>query len=134
MERRYGNVDVQCISGDEYDGYVDPEGYLDDPNDKNRIEFDIWENGADFPSLQDAENEYSWNLFDRKGIAPGVFGGYNVGGAGLDKEIDNILATHARGGQWSDLELRHGRRNMDRWVQGRRSPEDIGYNWGELHY
>lgn len=136
VERQYGSVDVQCISGDEYDGYVDPEGYLDDPNDKDRLEYDMYEDDYydSFPSLQDAENDYSWNLFDRKGIAPGMFGDYNVSRGALDREVDNILSRHARDGQWSAGELRNGRRNMDRWVQGKRSPEDIGDSWEELHY
>lgn len=127
VERQFGSVDVQCISGDEYDGYVDPEGYLDDPNAKDDIECDVLDDDY-------TENDYSWDLFDRKGIAPGMYGDYNVGRDALDREIDDILSRHARDGQWSAGELRNGRRNMDRWVQGKRSPEDIGDSWEELHY
>lgn len=128
VERTYGSVDVVCISGD--DGYVDPEGYLDDPNGNDGLDSEYYD---EFPTDKDAENDYSWSLFDGKATAPSAFGDYNVGGRGIDREVDDILAKHARDGQWSAGELRNGRRNMDRWVQGRRSPEEIGDSWEDRH-
>lgn len=131
VERRYGSVDVQCISGNEDDGYVDPEGYLDDPNDNYGLDSEYYD---EFPTHKDAENDYSWSLFDRKATAPGAFGDYNVGGRGIDRDVDDILTRHARDGKWSDRELRNGRRNMDRWAQGRRSPEEIGDSWEDIKW
>ena len=129
VEKKYGSVDVQCISGNEDNGYVDPEGYLDNPNDDDGLDSEYY---YDFPTHEDAENEYSWGLFDGKATAPSAFGDYNVGGRGIDREVDDILTRHARDGQWSAGELRNGRRNMERWIQGRRSPEEIGDSWEQL--
>lgn len=133
VERTYGDVTLICNDRDEE--YIDAEGYLDDPDAKNDIENAMYEDGYydSFPSDEAAENDYSWNLFDNKGIAPGAFGEYYVKKDGLDDEIDHIMQRAGKE-DWSPGELRNGRRNMDRWIKGRRSLEDIEDSWADLHY
>lgn len=133
------NYDIDNFSGRHYkdspEEFVDTDGYLDDPTCKSDIEYEMFEDPYydNFPSREAAENDYSWDLFNKRGVAPGAFGSYNVTRRGLDNEIDNIMTAHSREGQWSDKELRNGNKNMERWVQGRRTTDSVGDSWEDLH-
>lgn len=111
--------------------------YLDNPYDKDELEQgmwdDAWENGDDRP-MQDIENEYSWNAFDRQAVAPGVDPYYNVMKTGVPSEIDKAIDMRNRKNDWRDNELRHGRRMMDKWVNGQRDNEDLEDGWDDLQY
>lgn len=134
------DYDVDNFSGRHYkdinyDDHIGDEGYLDNPNEKDKIENDMWEDDYydRFPSYNDAENDYSWNLFNNRGVYPGIFDNYTVSKRGVDKEIDNAINIHNRNRDWTDGELRNGRKNMERYVQGRRNPDSIGVSWEDLH-
>lgn len=133
------NYDEDNFSGRHYknipDDFIDPEGCLDDPNGREEIERNMYYSDYydEFPTTKDAENNYSWAQFDNKSIAPGAFGGYDVSKRGVDNEVNDILTARNRKGQWLGKELRNRNRNMERWVQGRRTPDDIGDSWEDLH-
>lgn len=122
------------ISGEEF---IDDEGYLDDPYKSNEIEDalkdDEWEWGKDM-DLKGAENEYSWNRFDGKPIAQGLDPYYKVGKGAVGREVDDAISRRNRENDWSDRELRHGDRVMDKYVHGKYDGEDVGDAWGDLHY
>lgn len=138
------DYDVDNFSGRHYknipNDYIDTDGYLDDPNDKSEIEYEMSNDPYydNFKRLKDAENDYSWHKFDTKGIYPGIYGNYTVSKDGANKEKDEFMNTHNnirdKKENWSDKELRHGKRNMERFVQGKRTPEQIGDNWEDLQY
>lgn len=111
--------------------------YLDNPYDKDELEQamydDTYEKGDDRP-MQDIENEYSWNAFDRQAVAPGVDPYYNVMKSGVPSEIDKAIDMRNRKNDWRDNELRHGRRMMDKWVNGQRDNEDLELGWDDLKY
>ena len=35
---------------------------------------------------------------------------------------------------WSEKELRNGKRMMNNWVKGKRNLDDIGDAWDDIHY
>lgn len=111
--------------------------YLDNPYDKDELEQamydDTYEKGDDRP-MSDIENEYSWNAFDRQAVAPGVDPYYNVMKSGVPSEIDKAIDMRNRKNDWRDNELRHGRRMMDKWVNGQRDNEDLEDGWDDLKY
>ena len=121
-------------SGEEY---IDDEGYLDDPYKHDEIENaladDEWEWGKDM-DMKGAENEYSWDRFEHKPIAPGLDPYYSVGKRVVPREVDNAIAMRNKQGDWRDNELRHGRRMMDKWVNGQRDNEDLEDGWDDLQY
>ena len=121
-------------SGDEY---IDDEGYLDDPYKSNEIEDalkdDEWEWGKDM-DLKGAENWYSWDRFDGKPIAQGLDPYYKVGKGAVGREVDDAISRRNRENNWSDRELRHGGRVMDKYVHGKYDGEDVGDDWDDLHY
>ena len=121
-------------SGDEY---IDDEGYLDDPYKSNEIEDalkdDEWEWGKDM-DLKGAENWYSWDRFDGKPIAQGLDPYYKVGKGAVGREVDDAISRRNRENDWSDRELRHGGRVMDKYVHGKYDGEDVGDAWDDLHY
>lgn len=126
------NTDL--TSGEEY---FDDEGYLDDPYKKNEIEDalkdDEWEWGNDM-DLKGAENWYSWDRFDGKPIAQGLDPYYKVGKGAVGREVDDAISRRNRENDWSDRELRHGGRVMDKYVHGKYDGEDVGDAWDDLHY
>jgi hypothetical protein len=111
--------------------------YLDNTYDKDELEQamydDAYEKGDDRP-MSDIENEYSWNAFDRQAVAPGVDPYYNVMKTGVPSEIDKAIDMRNRKNDWRDNELRHGRRMMDKWVNGQRDNEDLEDSWDDLKY
>ena len=112
--------------------------YLDNPFQKNYIEdelgYDAWENG-DNRSMKDIENDYSWDRFDHQPIAKGVNGEhYSIAKGGVPDEVDDAISIRNRGNNWNDRELRHGKRMMDKYVNGQRDADDIGDAWDDLHY
>ena len=121
-------------SGEEY---IDDEGYLDDPYKSNEIEDalkdDEWEWGNDM-DLKGAENYYSWDRFDGKPIAQGLDPYYKVGKGAVGREVDDAISRRNRENDWSDRELRHGGRVMDKYVHGKYDGEDVGDAWDDLHY
>ncbi len=121
-------------SGDEY---VDDEGYLDNPNKHDEIEYaladDEWEWGNDM-DMKGAENEYSWDRFENKPIAPGISPYYSVGKRAIPRDIDNAIDMRNRQTDWSEKELRHGRRMMDKWVNGQRDNENLEDAWDDLQF
>ena len=126
------NTDL--TSGEEY---FDDEGYLDNPYKKNEIEDalkdDEWEWGNDM-DLKGAENWYSWDRFDGKPIAQGLDPYYKVGKGAVGREVDDAISRRNRENDWSDRELRHGGRVMDKYVHGKYDGEDVGDAWDDLHY
>ena len=126
------NTDL--TSGEEY---FNDEGYLDDPYKKNEIEDalkdDEWEWGNDM-DLKGAENWYSWDRFDGKPIAQGLDPYYKVGKGAVGREVDDAISRRNRENDWSDRELRHGGRVMDKYVHGKYDGEDVGDAWDDLHY
>ena len=131
---KYPGNGYDLTSGDEY---IDDEGYLDDPYKKNEIEDalkdDEWEWGKDM-DLKGAENYYSWDRFEHKPIAQGLDPYYKVGKRAVGRETDDAINMRNRQNDWSDRELRHGRRMMDKWVNGQRDNEDLEDAWDDLHY
>ena len=121
-------------SGEEY---IDDEGYLDDPYKHDEIENaladDEWEWGKDM-DMKGAENEYSWDRFEHKPIAQGLDPYYSVGKRAVPREVDNAIDMRNRKNDWRDNELRHGRRMMDKWVNGQRDNEDLEDGWDDLKY
>ena len=121
-------------SGEEY---IDDEGYLDDPYKSNEIEDalkdDEWEWGNDM-DLKGAENYYSWDRFDGKPIAQGLDPYYKVGKGAVGREVYDAISRRNRENDWSDRELRHGGRVMDKYVHGKYDGEDVGDAWDDLHY
>ena len=121
-------------SGEEY---IDDEGYLDGPYKHDEIENaladDEWEWGKDM-DMKGAENEYSWDRFEHKPIAQGLDPYYSVGKRAVPREVDNAIDMRNRKNDWRDNELRHGRRMMDKWVNGQRDNEDLEDGWDDLKY
>ena len=121
--------DVDNFSGKHYktepniDDYVDPEGYLDDPND-NPSSGNGWDDlvsdlGGDEKA---AEEEYSWMLHDNQPVAPGVGGFYNVGQRGVEKDVDDAIMMNNR--RLYGTNNRIGDLARKRWVNGR-TPGDM---------
>lgn len=111
--------------------------YLDNPYDKDELEQEMWYDAHDNDDnrpMKDIENEYSWDAFDRQAVAPGLDPYYNVMKTGVPSEVDKAIDMRNRKNDWHDNELRHGRRMMDKWVNGQRDNEDLENSWDDLQY
>jgi len=111
--------------------------YLDNPMDKDELEQamfdDTLENGDERP-MKDIENDYSWNAFDRQAVAQGVDPFYKIMKTGVPSEVDKAIAMRNNQGNWSDRELRHANRVMNKYVHGKYDGEDVGDAWDDLHF
>lgn len=104
--------------------------YLDDPfHEPNSWDDDEWIDGD-----KDMENDYSWDRFENKPMAPGLDNSYLAGKRSIPRDIDSAIAQRNRKNNWSDGELRHGRRMMDKWVKGQRDNEDLEDGWDDIQY
>lgn len=104
--------------------------YLDDPfHEPNSWDDDEWIDGD-----KDMENDYSWDRFENKPMAPGLDNSYLAGKKSIPRDIDSAIAQRNRKNNWSDGELRHGRRMMDKWVKGQRDNEDLEDGWDDIQY
>lgn len=137
------NYDIDNFSGrwskgeSDLDGYIDDEGYLDDPYKKDGIEYDLWQDAwddGDDRSMKDIENDYSWDRFDNKAVAPGLDPYYNVGKGAIPREVGDAISYRNKSNDWSDRELRQGNRMMGKWVNGERDADQIGDAWEDLHF
>ena len=109
------------------DDFIDPEGYLDDPNNNPHYDEEWDEYVDDFGGdVKAAEEDYSWNLHDTQPVAPGVGGYYNVGQGGIERDVDAAIAMNNRR-LYGDEERkdRIANRARTKWVKGKNSPEDI---------
>ena len=127
------DYDVDNFSGKytktKTDDYINPDEYLDDPYNKpNSFDDEDWIDGD-----KNMENDYSWNLFNRKSIAPSVGGCYNVNKVGVQKDIDDAHIIRNRKKNWSKKELNNGNRMMSKWVKGNRDLDDIDDAWNDIH-
>lgn len=129
------DYDVDNFSGkysnhnnDDYD-YIDANDYLDDPhNEPSSFEDEDWIDGDN-----DLEKDYSWDLFNRKSVAPGVGGYYNVNKHGIQKDVDDAHDIRNRKKNWTKQELNNRDRMMHKWLQGNRELEDIDDSWNSIH-
>lgn len=95
--------------------FYNPDGNLDDPVSPYSHTV------PDFGGNKDLENEYSWNRFDNKGIAPGSGSfKYNVNKSGIPYETDKIMRNRNRLNYFSDNDNKNGREFMNSWVNGKR--------------
>ncbi len=110
------------------DNFVDPEGYLDDPNHNPHHDEEWDEYVDDFGGdAKAAEEDYSWNLHDTQPVAPGVGGRYNVFSKhGVARDIDDAIAINNRR-LYGDEKAkdRISKRARTKWINGKNSPEDI---------
>ena len=110
------------------DNFVDPEGYLDDPNHNPHHDEEWDEYVDDFGGdAKAAEEDYSWNLHDTQPVAPGVGGRYNVFSKhGIARDIDDAIAINNRR-LYGDEKAkdRIAKRARTKWINGKNSPEDI---------
>ena len=140
------NYDVDNFSGrwtktepsDEEMALADvQDDYLDNPFKKSEIEQDLaddeWEWGKDM-TQKDVENDYSWDRFDKKPIAQGLDNYYKVGKGRIPDEVDDAIAMRNKNNSWSDRELNNRHRMMGKWLDGERTPEQIGDAWDDLHF
>ena len=122
------------------DDYIDgeSEGYFDDPNRKGDIEYDLDDYASeegDTRPMKDIENDYSWGLYDVQPIAQSPESEYAMSPkAGVPFDVDKAISMRNRGNYWTDRELRHGGRVMDKYVHGKYDGEDVGDAWDDLHY
>ena len=138
------NYDIDNFSGrwskNMPDDYIDgeSEGYFDDPNRKGDIEYDLDDYASeegDTRPMKDIENDYSWGLYDVQPIAQSPESEYAMSPkAGVPFEVDKAISMRNRGNYWTDRELRHGGRVMDKYVHGKYDGEDVGDAWDDLHY
>ena len=110
------------------DDFIDPEGYLDDPNN-NPHHGEEWDEYVDDfgGDVKAAEEDYSWNLHDTQPVAPGVGGRYNVFSKhGVARDIDDAIAINNRK-LYGDEKAkdRIAKRARAKWTNGKNSPEDI---------
>lgn len=97
------------------DDYIDVDGSLDDPYNKpNSFDDDDWIDGD-----KDMENDYSWNLFNQKSIAPGVGSYYSVNKMGVEKDIDNAHMMRNRQKNWTEKELQRAEKQKQRYLNGK---------------
>ena len=122
------------------DDYIDgeSEGYFDDPNRKSDIEYDLDDYASeegDTRPMKDIENDYSWGLYDNQPIAQSPESEYAMSTkAGVPFDVDKAISMRNRGNNWTDRELHHGGRVMDKYVHGKYDGEDVGDAWDDLHY
>ena len=138
------NYDIDNFSGrwskNMPDDYIDgeSEGYFDDPNKKGDIEYDLDDYASeegDTRPMKDIENDYSWGLYDNQPIAQSPESEYAMSTkAGVPFDVDKAISMRNRGNNWTDRELRHGGRVMDKYVHGKYDGEDVGDAWDDLHY
>ena len=138
------NYDIDNFSGrwskNMPDDYIDgeSEGYFDDPNKKGDIEYDLDDYASeegDTRPMKDIENDYSWGLYDVQPIAQSPESEYAMSPkAGVPFDVDKAISMRNRGNNWTDRELRHGGRVMDKYVRGKYDGEDVGDAWDDLHY
>ena len=138
------NYDIDKFSGrwskNMPDDYIDgeSEGYFDDPNRKGDIEYDLDDYASeegDTRPMKDIENDYSWGLYDVQPIAQSPESEYAMSPkAGVPFDVDKAISMRNRGNYWTDRELRHGGRVMDKYVHGKYDGEDVGDAWDDLHY
>jgi hypothetical protein len=102
--------------------YIDDEGYFDDPNTNPKSE-----EGYDevYPDTKEGDNEYSWDRFDSKAVAPGLDDYYKVGKGAIPREVDNALNMRNHRKNWSDKDIARGGRIRDRWVKGKIATENL---------
>lgn len=108
------------------DDFIDPEGYLDDPNDNPSSGSGWNEFVDDFDGdNKSAEEEYSWMLHDNQPVAPGVGGHYTVGKNGVENDVDDAITinNHRLYGNEAKID-RIANRARTRWINGR-TPEDM---------
>lgn len=97
------------------DDYIDLDGSLDDPyNEPNSFDDEDWIDGD-----KDMENNYSWELFNQKSIAPGVGGYYNVNKLGVKKDIDDAHMMRNRQKNWTEKELQRAEKQKQRYLNGK---------------
>lgn len=109
----------------DYDGYIDSDDCLDNPNyTPNSFDDDEWVDGD-----KSMENDYSWDRFDDQAVAPGVGGYYKTTKRGVPKEVDDAISLRNRGTQWSDRELGNRDKMMGKWINGERDTDDIDDAW-----
>lgn len=122
------DYDVDNFSGKwnkpDYDSYIDPEGYLDNPNKKAQIERD----------LKNIENDYSWDYFDNKSVAPGISNYYTVAKYAIPREVNQAILKRNKEKDWSNRELNNRQRMMKKWIEGKRNTEQIGDSWEDVQY
>ena len=138
------NYDIDNFSGrwskNMPDDYIDgeSEGYFDDPNKKGDIEYDLDDYASeegDTRPMKDIENDYSWGLYDNQPIAQSPESEYAMSTkAGVPFDVDKAISMRNRGNNWTDRELRHGGRVMNKYVHGKYDGEDVGDAWDDLHY
>ena len=135
------NYDIDNFSGRWYKGEPSEEemeltdlyhngDQLGDPfHSPNSFDDDEWIDGD-----KDMENDYSWYLFNRKPIANGVSDFYKVGRGAVPREVNDAQSMRNNKKDWSEKELRNGKRMMNNWVKGKRNLDDIGDAWDDIHY
>ena len=138
------NYDIDNFSGrwnkNIPDDYIDGESerYFDDPNRKGDIEYDLDDYASeegDTRPMKDIENDYSWGLYDNQPIAQSPESEYAMSTkAGVPFDVNKAISMRNRGNNWTDRELRHGGRVMDKYVHGKYDGEDVGDAWDDLHY
>jgi hypothetical protein len=128
-ETRLDYDDIDYCLGKYKDDYIDANDCLDDPYNKPcSFEDEDWIGGD-----KDLEKDYSWDLFNRKSVAPGVGGYYTVNKHGIQKDVDDAHTIRNRKKNWTKQELNNGDRMMHKWLQGKRELEDIDDSWNSIH-
>ena len=107
LNETYLNDDEDDFNG-RWNGSKDDYINLDDPD-----------NVPDF-SDKNMENEYSWNLFDRKPVAPGLDNHYMVGKSEIPREIDYAISDrNAEKGEWRRRQLNRAKRRKNNWLNSK---------------
>lgn len=107
------------------DDYVDDEGYLDDPNNApNSWDDEDWIDGD-----KDMENEYSWERFDNKVVAPGLDSYYTVGKRAIPRETDDAITYRNKEKYWTPRQLKQGERIKNNWIKGNFDLDDVSDYW-----
>lgn len=117
------------------DNYIDPEGYLDNPHDKDEIEMNLFDDNEDyFTNAKKIENDYSWDNFDKKSVAPGISDYYTVAKGAIPREVNQAILRRNKENDWSNSELNNRQRMMKKWIEGKRDTEQIGDAWEDVQY
>ena len=97
------------------DDYNTPYGDIDDPR-------------SDYPIGKEGDVEYSWDedAYNNDETPRRMQNHHD--------EMDILSAMRDNDSYWSDRELRHGNRAMDKYVHGKYDGEDVGDEWDDLHY
>jgi hypothetical protein len=119
------DYDIDNLSGryskNAPDEEFNPDDYIDDPyHTPNSFDDDDW-----IDDDEEMEKDYSWEAFDRQAVAPGVGGYYKATKRGIPSEVDRAFQKRKSEKDWSDNELRRGKRMMNKWVKGERTTDDI---------